>query len=76
MGANAANMTYVQQVQLTLTTKTMHDDDIYIKVLKKKSALKRIQRNVYLNVSHDLVIDFSTGLCMNMSLGDVRPEHQ
>lgn len=35
MGANAlntANMIYAQQVQYTLTTKIMQEDDIYIKV--------------------------------------------
>lgn len=75
MGANAlntANMTYVRQVQYTLTTKVVQEDDIYIKVQKKKkSVLKRVQRNVYLNVSHDIVIDFFTRLCMNMSLGEL-----
>lgn len=79
MGPNAlntANMTYVQQVQYILTTKAVQEDVIYIKVKKKQPVLNRIQRNVYLNVSHDLVIDFPTWLCMNMSLGDVRPEHQ
>lgn len=65
MGANAlntANMTYVQQVQYSLATKIMQKNDVYIKVLNKNQnlVLKRIQRNVYLNVSHDLVIDFST----------------
>lgn len=74
MGANAlntANMTYVRQVQYTLTTKAVQEDDIYIKVQKKKSVLKKVQRNVYLNVSHDLVTDFFTRLCMNMSLGEL-----
>lgn len=74
MGANAlntANMTYVRQIQYTLTTKVVQEHDIYIKVQKKKSVLKKVQRNVYLNVSHDLVMDFFTRLCMNMSLGEL-----
>lgn len=81
MGANAfntANMTYVQQVQYSLATKIMQKNDVYIKVLNKnqKTGFKEDKRNVYLNVSHHLVIDFSTQLCINMSLGDVRPAHQ
>lgn len=74
MGANAlntANMTYVRQIQYTLTTKVVQEHDIYIKVQKKKSVLKKVQRNVYLNVSHDLVTDFFIRLCMNMSLGEL-----
>lgn len=35
-----------------------------------------MERNVYLNVSHDLVIDLSTQLRMNISLGVVKPESQ
>lgn len=43
MGANAfntANMIYVQQVQYTLRTKIMQEDDIYIKVKRKKISFK------------------------------------
>lgn len=43
MGANAlntANMTYVRQVQYTLTTKVVQEDDIYIKIQKKKISFK------------------------------------